>query len=246
MPNTSLVGRDDAVDRVVEALGSHRVVTLIGVGGVGKTRLALQAGAMLAPGFRDGVWLIELAPVTDGAGVDAAVASVFTLQPQPGRSCGPTTCSIRWNRRCCRVCRCMSAGSPSMRRQRSPNSTSTTSSMFSIRWFGSRCFTLIGPTPTCVTRCWKPSDSSRKKSWPAVVPASRFGTVTPGTSPNVPTGRSSSTSATTSHRPDPRRSRRLVTRRPGRCRRKSVATRAAREAGPATGRRRRPSLVSAP
>ena len=41
---------------------------------------------MLAPQFRDGVWLIELATVADGAGVDAAVASVFMLQPQPGRT----------------------------------------------------------------------------------------------------------------------------------------------------------------
>lgn len=83
---SSFVGRDDAVDTIVDAVGEHRVVTLIGVGGVGKTRLALQSAAMLAPQFRDGVWLIELAPVTDGNGVDAAVASVFMLQPQPGRT----------------------------------------------------------------------------------------------------------------------------------------------------------------
>ena len=88
VPSSSFVGRDGEVDTVVEASGSHRVVTLIGVGGVGKTRLALQAATMLAPGFRDGAWLIELAPVTDSAGVDAAVAAVFTLQPQFGRSWG--------------------------------------------------------------------------------------------------------------------------------------------------------------
>ena len=88
VPSSSFVGRDNAVDTVVDAFGSHRVVTLIGVGGVGKTRLALQAAAMLGPGFRDGVWLIELAPVTDAAGVDAAVAAAFMLQPQPGRSWG--------------------------------------------------------------------------------------------------------------------------------------------------------------
>ena len=84
--NTSFIGRDDAVDIVVDAVGSHPLVTLIGVGGVGKTRLALQSAAILAPGFRDGGWLIELAAVTDGAGVDAAVAAVFMLQPQPGRT----------------------------------------------------------------------------------------------------------------------------------------------------------------
>ncbi len=82
----SFVGREDAVDTIVEAVREHRVVTLIGVGGVGKTRLAVQSAALLAPGFRDGVWLIELASVTDGHGADSAVASVFGLQPQPGRT----------------------------------------------------------------------------------------------------------------------------------------------------------------
>ncbi len=74
------------MDTIIDAVGDHPVVTLIGVGGVGKTRLALQSAAMLAPRFRDGVWLIELAPVTDGDGVDGAVAAVFMLQPQPGRT----------------------------------------------------------------------------------------------------------------------------------------------------------------
>jgi predicted ATPase len=59
---------------------------LVGVGGVGKTRLALQSSAILAPRFSGGVWLIELAAVTDGGEVDAAVAAVFMLQPRPGRS----------------------------------------------------------------------------------------------------------------------------------------------------------------
>ena len=81
---SSFVGRDDEVAEIVDAVNQHRVVTLIGVGGVGKTRLALQTAALLAPKFRDGVWFIELAPVTDGDSVDGAVASVFGLQPQPG------------------------------------------------------------------------------------------------------------------------------------------------------------------
>ncbi len=83
---TSFVGRDDAVGIVAEAVGEHRLVTLIGVGGVGKTRLALQSASLLADRFRDGVWLVELAAVADAAGVDPALASVFSLQPQADRS----------------------------------------------------------------------------------------------------------------------------------------------------------------
>lgn len=83
---TSFLGRDDAIDIVVEAVGEHRIITLIGVGGVGKTRLALQCASAVAGRFRDGVWFVELASVTDDGGVDAAVASVFAVQPQAGRT----------------------------------------------------------------------------------------------------------------------------------------------------------------
>ena len=53
---------------MVAALGEARVVTLTGVGGVGKTRLALQVAAEVLPRFREGAWLVELAPVRDPAG----------------------------------------------------------------------------------------------------------------------------------------------------------------------------------
>ena len=62
---SSFVGRERELARGVEALGSSRVVTLTGVGGVGKTRLALQLAAEVLPRFRDGAWLVELAPVRD-------------------------------------------------------------------------------------------------------------------------------------------------------------------------------------
>lgn len=86
--STSFVGRDDALKVVADALDAHRVVTLTGVGGVGKTRLALQSAALVAERFRGGVWLVELAAVSDGSGVDAALASLFMIQPQPGRTTG--------------------------------------------------------------------------------------------------------------------------------------------------------------
>src|SRR5262249_17997414 len=59
---------------------------LTGPGGVGKTRLALQAAAQAAPRSADGAWLCELAPVRDPAGVDGAVAAVFPLTPRAGQS----------------------------------------------------------------------------------------------------------------------------------------------------------------
>jgi len=60
-------------------------VTLTGPGGVGKTRLALQAAAQLAPRFADGAWLCELAPVRDAGGVDDAVAAVFSVTARAGQ-----------------------------------------------------------------------------------------------------------------------------------------------------------------
>ena len=65
---------------------SARVVTLTGVGGVGKTRLALQVAAEVLPGFREGAWLVELAPVRDPDGVVDAFAAVFGVSARAGQS----------------------------------------------------------------------------------------------------------------------------------------------------------------
>jgi len=65
---------------------NHRLVTLTGVGGVGKTRLALEVGAQLADEFPDGVWLFELAAVADPDAVPDAVASVLGITQQPGKN----------------------------------------------------------------------------------------------------------------------------------------------------------------
>jgi predicted ATPase/class 3 adenylate cyclase len=69
------VGRERELGVVSGLVRSARVVTLTGVGGVGKTRLAIQAAAGLAPEFPDGVWLAELAPLIDSALVPSALAS---------------------------------------------------------------------------------------------------------------------------------------------------------------------------
>jgi predicted ATPase len=83
---TSFIGRESEVAEVEAAVRSHQLVTLTGVGGVGKTRLALEVSAHLADEFPDGVWFFELAAVTDPAAVPDAVAAVLGITQQPGKS----------------------------------------------------------------------------------------------------------------------------------------------------------------
>ncbi|HZQ84497.1 MAG TPA: adenylate/guanylate cyclase domain-containing protein, partial [Acidimicrobiales bacterium] len=79
---TSLVGRDAELDQVSDLVRSQRLVTLTGVGGVGKTRLAIEIGAELSGEFDDGVWIIELAGVGDPAAAPAALATALGVTPQ--------------------------------------------------------------------------------------------------------------------------------------------------------------------
>ncbi len=83
---TSFIGRDAELAEVQAALREHRVVTLTGVGGVGKTRLAQEVAAYLADEFPDGVWFFELAVVADPGAVPDAVAAVLGIIQQPGKS----------------------------------------------------------------------------------------------------------------------------------------------------------------
>jgi predicted ATPase len=83
---TSLIGRESEVDEIAAAVKAHPLVTLTGVGGVGKTRLALEVAARLADEFPDGVWVFELAAVTDPAAVPDAVAAVLGINQQPGKT----------------------------------------------------------------------------------------------------------------------------------------------------------------
>ncbi|OLB76213.1 MAG: hypothetical protein AUI14_19370 [Actinobacteria bacterium 13_2_20CM_2_71_6] len=72
-PLTSFVGRDADLARITGLLGGARLVTLVGPGGAGKTRLAQEVGRALSAGTPDGVWLVELAPVREPAEVPGAV-----------------------------------------------------------------------------------------------------------------------------------------------------------------------------
>src|SRR6201988_831252 len=83
---TSLIGRESEVTEIEAAVKAHRLVTLTGVGGGGKTRLALEVAAHLADEFPDGAWFFELAAVTDPAAVPDAAAAVLGITQQPGKT----------------------------------------------------------------------------------------------------------------------------------------------------------------
>ena len=83
---TTLIGRESEIGEVEAAVKAHRLVTLTGVGGVGKTRLALEVATRLADEFPDGVWVFELAAVSDPAAVPDAVAAILGVTQQPGKS----------------------------------------------------------------------------------------------------------------------------------------------------------------
>jgi predicted ATPase/class 3 adenylate cyclase len=83
---SSFIGRKLELTRVGDALSEGRVVSLTGVGGVGKTRLALQVAAEVLPRFREGAWLVELAPIRDPDGVVDAFAGTFAVTAAAGRT----------------------------------------------------------------------------------------------------------------------------------------------------------------
>ncbi len=82
---TPLIGRDDVLAEVEPLVLEHPLVSLVGTGGIGKTRLALQIGADLLDGLGDGVWLVELATLSDATSVVNAIASTFGLREQGDR-----------------------------------------------------------------------------------------------------------------------------------------------------------------
>ena len=81
---TSFIGRERELAEAEQRIGHARLLTLIGPGGTGKTRLSLQLGANLFPEFKDGVWLVELAPLTHPSIVLQTIASVLNVREQPG------------------------------------------------------------------------------------------------------------------------------------------------------------------
>jgi predicted ATPase/class 3 adenylate cyclase len=85
---SSFIGRERDLEVVRGLVQAHRLVTITGLGGMGKTRLALQVAAELVDGDGDGVWLVDLAAVTDPSRVIVTLADVLELREQAGESLG--------------------------------------------------------------------------------------------------------------------------------------------------------------
>ncbi len=85
-PITSFIGRKLEVAAVIEELPRHRLMTLMGPGGIGKTRLAIEVAGQLVDEYCDGVWLIELAGITDPQLVPQTVMGALGIDAQAGRT----------------------------------------------------------------------------------------------------------------------------------------------------------------
>ncbi|MGZ8255487.1 MAG: ATP-binding protein, partial [Burkholderiaceae bacterium] len=85
---TSFVGREHELAELKRLLGTTRLLTLLGVGGIGKTRIALHAAAEVMDDYPDGVWFVDLAPQSDAHLVPQTVASVLGVKEEPGHTVG--------------------------------------------------------------------------------------------------------------------------------------------------------------
>src|SRR5207245_1795013 len=83
---SSLVGRDQELAEVVARLDGTRLLTLTGVGGCGKTRLAIEAAQAIVPKYPDGVWLVELGRLSDPVLVAQEVGAVLGVRESPALS----------------------------------------------------------------------------------------------------------------------------------------------------------------
>jgi predicted ATPase/class 3 adenylate cyclase len=90
---TSFVGREREIEAVESLMTRTRLLTLSGIGGLGKTRLALQIAGNVLDCYRDGVWFVDLAPIRDGAVVAGEVASVLGVREEPSRPILQTLCT---------------------------------------------------------------------------------------------------------------------------------------------------------
>lgn len=92
-PLTQLIGRDTDLSRLFESIESSRLVTLTGIGGVGKTRLATETGWTALSTFPDGVWFVDLTTINEPALVPERLAAVLNLREQPNQPLNETLCN---------------------------------------------------------------------------------------------------------------------------------------------------------
>jgi predicted ATPase/DNA-binding winged helix-turn-helix (wHTH) protein len=83
---SELIGRDAEPGKILGLIGSHSLVTLVGAGGIGKTRLGLEVARQLLPSFADGVWGVELAPLSDPSLVPITVATALGIELTSGKA----------------------------------------------------------------------------------------------------------------------------------------------------------------
>ena len=82
---TTFIGRKKEMETVKELISEHRLVTLTGAGGCGKTRLASEVAAQLVPEYNDGVWFVDLAPITNGEMVTKEITEALTITEVPNQ-----------------------------------------------------------------------------------------------------------------------------------------------------------------
>ena len=90
---TSFVGRERELAEIKQRLPTTRLMTLTGIGGLGKTRLAQHAAAEMLDAYRDGVWFVDLAPLGDPALVPSALAQVLQVKEAAGQTLLTTLCN---------------------------------------------------------------------------------------------------------------------------------------------------------
>ncbi len=98
-PATALLGRENDLSSIAALLGEVRLVTLTGVGGVGKTRLMLEAAALAAGAYPDGAWLIELAGVGELDAAEHVIAAVLGVKQLAGSSMAQSVADALGGRR---------------------------------------------------------------------------------------------------------------------------------------------------
>lgn len=91
-PLASFIGRERELVDLKRLLAKNRLLTLVGAGGIGKTRLATQLAVEVCDAYRDGVWFVDLAPLADPSLVPSAMAQVLEVQQTPGKSLTEALC----------------------------------------------------------------------------------------------------------------------------------------------------------